>query len=95
MFHTAALPYEGLSVFSHGNATSIVSGTIATAVAIHNKVRLFINCSSMADTETKLLPSQKICNRPVDPYGLAKVMQRTSKSFKRFTWIILFNSGSP
>ena len=65
VFHTAALPYEGLSVFSPMvTATSIVSGTIATAsAAIHNKVRLLINCSSMARYGEQTPPLQKqICN---------------------------------
>ena len=76
IFHTAALPYEGLSVFSPMvTATSIVSGTIATAVAaIHNKVRLFINCSSMARYGNQTPPfTEDMLPAPVDPYGLAKV----------------------
>ena len=76
VFHTAALPYEGLSVFSPMvTATSIVSGTIATAVAaIHNKVRLFINCSSMARYGNQTPPfTEDMQPAPVDPYGLAKV----------------------
>ena len=76
VFHTAALPYEGLSVFSPMvTATSIVSGTIATAAAaIHNKVRLFINCSSMARYGNQTPPfTEDMTPAPVDPYGLAKV----------------------
>ena len=44
VYHTASLPYEGLSVFSPTiTATSIVSGTISTAVAaIDNNVRLLL-----------------------------------------------------
>ena len=76
VFHTAALPYEGLSVFSPMvTATSIVSGTIATAAAaIHNKVRLFINCSSMARYGNQTPPfTEDMTPAPIDPYGLAKV----------------------
>ena len=76
VFHTAALPYEGLSVFSPMvTATSIVSGTIATAsAAIHNKIRLFINCSSMARYGEQTPPfTEDMQPAPVDPYGLAKV----------------------
>ena len=76
VFLTAAIPYEGLSVFSPMvTATSIVSGTIATAVAaIHNKVRLFINCSSMARYGDQIPPfTEDMQPAPVDPYGLAKV----------------------
>ena len=76
VFHTAALPYEGLSVFSPMvTATSIVSGTIATAAAaIHNNIRLFINCSSMARYGKQIPPfTENMTPVPVDPYGLAKV----------------------
>jgi len=76
VFHTASLPYEGLSVFSPTiTATSIVSGTISTAVAaMHNKVRLLINCSSMARYGDQTPPfTEDMQPAPVDPYGLAKV----------------------
>lgn len=76
IFHAAALPYEGLSVFSPTiTATSIVSGTLSTAVAaLHNKVRLFINCSSMARYGDQIPPfTEDMPTKPVDPYGLAKV----------------------
>lgn len=76
VFHTAALPYEGLSVFSPTiTASSIVSGTISTAVAaIDNKIRLFINCSSMARYGDQTPPfTEDMSPKPVDPYGLAKV----------------------
>jgi len=76
VFHTAALPYEGLSVFSPTiTASSIVSGTLSTAVAaIDNKVRLFINCSSMARYGAQQPPfTEDMIPAPVDPYGLAKV----------------------
>ena len=76
VFHAAALPYEGLSVFSPTiTATSIVSGTLSVAVAaIHNKVRLFINCSSMARYGDQIPPfTEDMPTKPVDPYGLAKV----------------------
>jgi UDP-glucose 4-epimerase len=76
VFHAAALPYEGLSVFSPTvTATSIVSGTLSTAIAaLHNKVRLFINCSSMARYGDQEPPfTENMPTKPVDPYGLAKV----------------------
>ena len=76
VFHTASLPYEGLSVFSPTvTATSIVSGTISTAIAaLHNKIRLFINCSSMARYGDQIPPfTEDMPTKPVDPYGLAKV----------------------
>jgi UDP-glucose 4-epimerase len=76
VFHAAALPYEGLSVFSPTiTATSIVSGTLSVAIAaLHNNVRLLINCSSMARYGDQTPPFTEETNpKPVDPYGLAKV----------------------
>ena len=76
IFHAAALPYEGLSVFSPAVVTeSIVFGTVSVAsAAIHNNVRLFINCSSMARYGDQKPPfTEDMPTKPVDPYGLAKV----------------------
>lgn len=76
VFHAAALPYEGLSVFSPTiTANSIVTGTLSVAVAaLHNKVRLLINCSSMARYGNQIPPfTEDMPTKPVDPYGLAKV----------------------
>ena len=76
VFHAAALPYEGLSVFSPTiTATSIVSGTLSVAIAaLHNNVRLFVNSSSMARYGNQQTPfSEYMFTTPVDPYGLAKV----------------------
>jgi len=76
VFHAAALPYEGLSVFSPTiTANSIVTGTISVAIAaLHNKVRLLINCSSMARYGNQIPPfKESMPTAPVDPYGLAKV----------------------
>ena len=76
VFHAAALPYEGLSVFSPTiTTTSIVSGTVSVAIAVlHNKVRLMINCSSMARYGDQTPPfTEDMVTKPVDPYGLAKV----------------------
>jgi len=76
IFHAAALPYEGLSVFSPAIVTeSIVFGTVSVAsAAIHNNVRLFINCSSMARYGDQEPPfTEDMPTNPVDPYGLAKV----------------------
>jgi len=75
VFHTAALPYEGLSVFSPAiTVNSIVSGTVSVASAcIANNVRLLINCSSMARYGDQQPPfTEDMLRKPVDPYGLAK-----------------------
>jgi len=76
VFHTAALPYEGLSVFSPKiTVESIVSGTVSVASAcLHNNVRLLINCSSMARYGAQIPPfTEDMPTAPEDPYGLAKV----------------------
>ncbi len=76
VFHTASLPYEGLSVFSPTiTTTSIVSGTVAVAMAaLHNNVRILVNCSSMARYGDQKPPfTEDMPTKPVDPYGLAKV----------------------
>lgn len=75
VFHTAALPYEGLSVFSPAiTVNSIVSGTVSVASAcLANNVRLLINCSSMARYGDQTPPfTEDMQRKPVDPYGLAK-----------------------
>jgi len=75
IFHTAALPYEGLSVFSPAcTVNSIVSGTVSVASAcLANNVRLLINCSSMARYGDQQPPfTEDMPRKPVDPYGLAK-----------------------
>ena len=75
VFHTAALPYEGLSVFSPAIVTqSIVFGTVSVASAcLANNVRLLINCSSMARYGDQQPPfTENMQRKPVDPYGLAK-----------------------
>ena len=76
VFHAAALPYEGLSVFSPKvTAESIVSGTLSAAsAALHNNVKLFVNCSSMARYGAQTPPfTENMPTAPEDPYGLAKV----------------------
>lgn len=75
VFHAAALPYEGLSVFSPKLCVeSIVSGTVSVAsAAVSNNIRLFINCSSMARYGNQVPPFvESMTPKPVDPYGLAK-----------------------
>lgn len=76
IIHTAALAYEGLSVFSPALITnSIYTGTVSVATAaINNHVPLMINCSSMARYGNIIPPFREnmVCN-PVDPYGMAKL----------------------
>lgn len=75
VIHTAALPYEGLSVFSPKLVTeNIVGGTVSVAsAAIANKVSLFVNFSSMARYGAQIPPfTEDMERKPEDPYGLAK-----------------------
>ena len=76
VIHTAALPYEGLSVFSPAIVTqNIVGGTVSTAsAALANYVDMFINFSSMARYGNQEPPfTEDMPTLPQDPYGLAKV----------------------
>ena len=73
--HTAALPYEGLSVFSPALiALNIVGGTTSVAsAAIQYNVKRFIFCSSMARYGSQVPPfTENLTKKPVDPYGMAK-----------------------
>lgn len=76
VYHTAAIATEGLSVFSPYTITrSIVDSTVSVIVAsITNKVRRFINCSSMARYGANEVPfTEDMPPNPEDPYGIAKV----------------------
>ena len=75
VIHTAALPYEGLSVFSPSLIVqNIVGGTTSVAsAAIQNNVKRFIFCSSMARYGDQTPPfTENLDKKPVDPYGMAK-----------------------
>lgn len=76
VLHTAALPYEGLSVFSPAIVTqNIVGGTVSVAsAALANNVDMLINFSSMARYGNQTPPfTEDMLTAPEDPYGLAKV----------------------
>lgn len=84
VYHTAALAYEGLSVFSPTLVTNnIVTGTVAVATAaIRNNVKRFINCSSMARYGKNKVPfHEKMQPLPEDPYGIAKVAAEMQLNF--------------
>ena len=75
VIHTAALPYEGLSVFSPSLIVqNIVGGTTSVAsAAIQNNVKRFIFCSSMARYGDQTPPfTENLDKKPVDPYVMAK-----------------------
>lgn len=74
--HTAALAYEGLSVFSPGLILeNILVGTtrVATA-AVNNGVKRIVNCSSMSRYGDNPVPFTEVQDpNPVDPYAIGKV----------------------
>ena len=76
VYHTAALAYEGLSVFSpHLISDNIYSGSISVmSAAISNKVKRFVHCSSMAryGTQPTVPFTEDMTPLPQDPYGIAK-----------------------
>lgn len=76
IYHCAATPHEGLSVFapyivSKHNFSATVS--VVTS-ACKNKVKRIIYCSSMARYGTQEYPfTEDMKTKPVDPYGISKV----------------------
>lgn len=75
VLHCAALPYEGLSVFSPKIVTeNIVGGTTSVASAcLANNVKQLVNFSSMARYGAQTPPFfEHMLRKPEDPYGLAK-----------------------
>jgi len=75
VLHCAALPYEGLSVFSPKIVVeNIVGGTVSVASAcLANGVNKLVNFSSMARYGGQKPPfTEDMPRSPEDPYGLAK-----------------------
>lgn len=76
VYHCAAAPHEGLSVFSPVLITEhTYNSTIALATAaIINGVKRFIFTSSMAryGKQDTLPFTEEMTPRPLDPYGIAK-----------------------
>lgn len=77
VYHLAAAPHEGLSVFSPCVVTkNTYLSTVATATAaIHAGVKHFIFTSSNAryGKQDKTPFTEDMLPKPVDPYGIAKV----------------------
>lgn len=76
VYHTACTAYEGFSVFSPAFVTLNtyqITSTLMSA-AIQNKVKRFVNCSSMAryGTQDTLPFVETMTPKPQDPYGIAK-----------------------
>jgi len=75
VYHCAASPHEGLSVFSPCEITnSVFSATVTVATAcIINKVKRLVTCSSMARYGSIRVPYfEDDVPAPEDPYGIAK-----------------------
>ena len=76
VYHTAAYAYEGLSVFSPYLVTQSIYGATVSVVsaAIANKVKRFVQCSSMAryGTQPTVPFTEDMTPLPQDPYGIAK-----------------------
>lgn len=75
VYHCAAAPYEGLSVFSpHFVTQNIVTSTTSViTAAIRNKVKRFILLSSMSRYGTNTVPfTEDMTPAPQDPYGIGK-----------------------
>lgn len=76
VYHCAAAPYEGLSVFSPEVVfRNTLSSTVALLRAsINAGVRRFVFCSSMSRYGHQLAPfSEDMPTAPADPYAIAKV----------------------
>lgn len=76
VYHTAAYAYEGLSVFSPYLVTQSIYGATVSVVsaAVANKVKRFVQCSSMAryGTQPTVPFTEDMICQPQDPYGIAK-----------------------
>lgn len=76
VYHCAATAYEGLSVFSPRVVTkNIVDASVSLITAsVVNKVKRFVNCSSMARYGNQEVPfKETMAPKPEDPYGIGKV----------------------
>ena len=76
VYHTAATPHEGLSIFSPSYITkNTFQASVSTiSAAIQNKVKRFVYCSSMARYGNQEYPFNETQSpAPIDPYGIAKV----------------------
>lgn len=75
VYHCAASPHEGLSVFSpHAITQSVFCTTVTVATAcIVNKVKRLVSLSSMARYGSIRVPyTEDQEPKPEDPYGIAK-----------------------
>jgi UDP-glucose 4-epimerase len=76
VYHCAAAPYEGLSVFSPQLVfhNTLMSTVAVLRAAINAKVKRFIFCSSMSRYGDQEAPfTEDMPTKPMDPYAVAKV----------------------
>jgi UDP-glucose 4-epimerase len=76
VYHCAAAPYEGLSVFSPQVVfeNTLMSTVALLRAAVNAKVKRFIFCSSMSRYGSQQAPfTEDMPTRPEDPYAVAKV----------------------
>ena len=76
VYHCAATPHEGLSVFSPYTITqnNLMATVGVVTAAVQNKVKKIIYCSSMARYGDQQSPfTEDMPTKPVDPYGISKV----------------------
>jgi UDP-glucose 4-epimerase len=75
VFHCAAAPYEGLSVFSpHFVHEHTTGATVAMlSASVRAGVRRFVHCSSMSRYGELVPPfTEDMAPKPLTPYGIAK-----------------------
>ena len=75
IYHTAALAYDGLSVFNpHLVTENVFNNSVSLmSAAIENGVQRFVYCSSMARYGNQSSPfTEDMHPRPTTPYGIAK-----------------------
>ena len=95
VYHCAATPHEGLSVFSPYviSKNNLLASVSVITAAIQNKVKRIIYCSSMARYGKQQTPfKEDMETKPQDPYGISKVageeMLKTLCDTHGVEWVI-------
>jgi UDP-glucose 4-epimerase len=95
VYHCAATPHEGLSVFSPYviSKNNLLASVSVITAAIQNKVKRIIYCSSMARYGKQQTPfKEDMKTKPQDPYGISKVageeMLKTLCDTHGVEWVI-------
>ena len=95
VYHCAATPHEGLSVFSPYviSKNNLLASVSVITAAIQNKVKRIIYCSSMARYGNQQTPFREdMETKPQDPYGISKVageeMLKTLCDTHGVEWVI-------